>query len=68
MHEGRLAEHAQVLGHRGPRDAELGHHQIRQIARLPLAIGESLEDAAANGVTDDVERVDHEPPGLSSPV
>jgi hypothetical protein len=55
--EAVLAQHFQVLGHRGLRDAELGPDHLGHRARRPLAVGQQLEDPAADRITEDVERV-----------
>ena len=55
--EARLAQHAEVLRDRGLRDAELALDDFADLARAALAVGEQLEDAPADRVSEDVERV-----------
>ena len=52
-----LAQHAQVLRHGGLRDAELALDDVADLARALLAVGEQLEDAPADRIPEDVERV-----------
>ena len=52
-----VAEDLEVLRDRRLRDAELRLDDLRDRARGALAVGEELEDPAADGVTQDVERV-----------
>ena len=55
--EARLAEHAEVLGDGGLRDAELLMHDATEVARRGLALGEQLEEPSADRISEDVERV-----------
>jgi hypothetical protein len=55
--EAVLAQDAQVLRHARLRDAELGLDDGTDGARGLLAVGEELEDAPADRVAEDVERV-----------
>ena len=55
--ESRLAQHAQVLRDRGLRDAELARDDLAEVAGAALAVREQLDDAPADRVSEDVERV-----------
>ena len=55
--EAGVAEHLEVLGDRGVRDAELHADDLGQLTRGPLAVGEQGQQAAPDGVTEDVEGV-----------
>src|SRR5262249_61963466 len=55
--EAAVAEHLQVLRDRGLGDAELGPHDRGDRARGQLTLGEQLQDATANRIAEDVERV-----------
>ena len=50
------AQDPQVLGDGRLADGELLPHERDDLARGPLTLGEVLEDAAADGVAQDVER------------
>jgi hypothetical protein len=52
-----LAQDPQVLRDRGLGDPELGLHDRAERPRRLLAIGEQLEDAAADGIAQNVEGV-----------
>ena len=58
--EPALAQDLEVLRHGGLRDPELGLDDRRDRPGRQLAIGEQFEDPAADGVSEDVERV-HRP-------
>ena len=55
--EPRLAQDAEVLGHRGLGDPELGSDGLGDRARRLLTAREQLENASADGIAEDVERV-----------
>jgi hypothetical protein len=55
--EAALAEHSEVLGDGGLRDAELRADHVDDVSRRPLPVDEQLEDPPADRVTEDVERV-----------
>ena len=55
--EPRFAQDAEVLGHPRLRDAELGTDDLGDRARRVLTGREQLEDASADGIAEDVERV-----------
>jgi hypothetical protein len=55
--EPRFTQDAEVLGHRGLGDPELGADDLGDRARRLLTGGEELEDASADGIAEDVERV-----------
>jgi predicted phosphodiesterase len=57
--EAVLPQYLQVLGHGGLGNAELVLNDRGDRAGSPLAVGEELQDSAANGVAQDVERVHH---------
>jgi hypothetical protein len=46
-----------VLRHGGLRDAELALHDLAELARAALAAGEKLEQASADRVSQNIERV-----------
>ena len=46
-----------MLRHRGLRDAELALDHLADLAGAALAVCEQLEDAAADRIAEDVERV-----------
>ena len=52
-----LAQDAEVLGDRGLGDAEFGPDDLRDRPGRALALGQQLEDAPADRVAEDVERV-----------
>src|SRR4051812_24418096 len=56
-HETGLTEHPQVLRDGRLRDPELLLDDGPQLTRGPLAVGEQFEDAPADRVSEDVERV-----------
>ena len=60
--EAAVAQHAQVLRHRGLRDAELALHRLDDGARGLLAAGQGLEDAAAHRIAEHVEGVHQDAP------
>ena len=57
--EAVLPQDLQVLGHGGLGNAELVLNDCGDLAGSPLTVGEELQDPAANGVAQDVERVHH---------
>src|SRR5690606_24219303 len=63
--EARVAEDLQMLAHRGLADAELGGDDLDDFARGVLLHRQQFEDAAADGIAEDVEGVHHMPGGAS---
>src|SRR3954452_14145132 len=57
LREPTLAQYAKVLRHGRLADAELVPDGRRAAARRPLAVGQQLEDAAADRLAQDVERM-----------
>lgn len=55
--EARVAEHAQVRGDAWLGDAKIALDVLGQRACWQLAVGEEFEDAAANGIAQDVKRL-----------
>ena len=66
--EARVAEDFEVLGDGGLADAELALDERDDLPGGVLAAGEKLEDAAADGIAEDVEGVHHISGGGASPV
>src|SRR5690606_22453174 len=52
-----LAQHLEVLRHRRLADAEFGLDHLDDLARRVLAFRQQFENAAANGIAEDVEGV-----------
>ena len=59
--EAALSEHLQMLRDGRLRDPELAAYDRDDLARRVLAVGEELQDPAADRVAQDVERM-HQPP------
>lgn len=59
--EAVVAQHFELLRHRGLGDAELLRDHLHDLARGVLAEGQELQDATPNRITQDVEGV-HQPP------
>jgi len=55
--EPRFAQDAEMLGHRGLGDPELGSDDLGDRARRLLTAREQLENASADRIAEDVERV-----------
>ena len=55
VREAIVPEHAQVLRHRGLRDAELGLNDLDDVPRGELAAGEQFENASPDGIGEDLE-------------
>ena len=67
--EVRVAKHAQVLRHSRLRDVELTLNRLDNLAGCPRLLGQQLEDAAPNGIAEDVERLHYgAASGAGSPV